>query len=1025
LNKRIRSRVLAAGVASSTLLGLGAFPFLQQAISAQDKPTASEQLTRGQRLFDQKQFADAKKVLLDIDPTQLPEDQRATLTELLKNTDTELSKAQGSNGPFDAAQANLDADKLAAAATGFQAVIDDGSASSDLKDKAKIQLALVRQKQADKAPQMKELLAQAQGLYDQGKLDESQNAVDTVVASGSDLGWQDNAKPALLQQKIADRRAALASGQAPAAPASADMTAPAPGSTAVVSAPPADMAAPAAPATPAAAPTVDPNSALGQTISADEIERQRALTLYNIAIQDSKDAVAATPPHYADAIERAHEAGIVIDNNRRFFSDSEANALRSAASSQEQIATAGKASFDTQEQERAQSLAKKNEADLAQKRTEEKRRRVDALMRDAQRFADTQQYQEAADTLRQIRIIDPTNSSAKLMLSLVTDRISYRQYETLVKDNAREDVRGRLQNAEEVVPYADLLVYPENWVDITRTRLGDQSQQDSSANRTARARLSENLKEIAADQQGLEKVINFLRDNTGTNIFVNWKALEAAGLDRNTPVSVSLRDVPFSKALTTILASVGGTANLSYTVDDGVITISTRDDLLASVPPRVSTYDIRDLLVQPDNSIPPNLDTATAAQSGSAGGGGGQSLFGNTQGSQNAPNADRDVIVKSITDAIIQTVAPETWRDNGGSIGTIREISGELLITQTVDNQLQIESLLDKIRETHAVMISIESRILLVNNNFFEQFGLGWNLSIPAGSLGSAVGAVSATNNTLAETSALGGSSGILAGNFTAANGASAGLNVTGSILDNFQLSLLIQATQADQRTVSIAAPRVTIFNGQQGYITVENSQGYVSNFQQTISQGNVLGSVPTVATTLTTSTLPTGVELLVQAAVSADHRYVIMQVTPTISTNLGFTNFGTPANAANGELTGTLVQLPNVDITTIHSTVSVPDGATLLLGGEKVIGQSELEIGVPILSKIPGLNRLFTNRVSEKDERTLLILIRPKIIIQKEIENNLYGPGYDRPTGQPTNSTNQSLLDGNGIDPGFRSMGH
>ncbi len=211
MNKRIRSRVLAAGVASSAIFGLGAIPFLQSAAFAQDKPSAADQLDRGSRLYDQKQYAEAKKVLLDIDPAQLPEDQRGKLTDLTKNIDTELAKAQGANGGFDAAQANLDGDKLAAAATGFQGVIDDPTASSDLKDKAKIQLALVKQKQADKAPQMKELLTQAQSLYDAGKLDEAQNAVGTVIATGSDLGWQDNAKPAQLQQKIADRKAAMAS----------------------------------------------------------------------------------------------------------------------------------------------------------------------------------------------------------------------------------------------------------------------------------------------------------------------------------------------------------------------------------------------------------------------------------------------------------------------------------------------------------------------------------------------------------------------------------------------------------------------------------------------------------------------------------------------------------------------------------------------------------------------------------------------------------------------------------------------
>jgi hypothetical protein len=39
------------------------------------------------------------------------------------------------------------------------------------------------------------------------------------------------------------------------------------------------------------------------------------------------------------------------------------------------------------------------------------------------------------------------------------------------------------------------------------------------------------------------------------------------------------------------------------------------------------------------------------------------------------------------------------------------------------------------------------------------------------------------------------------------------------------------------------------------------------------------------------------------------------------------------------------------------------------------------------------------------KDERTLLVLVRPTIIIHREIENDLFGAGYDRPTGLPTNT--------------------
>jgi len=101
---------------------------------------------------------------------------------------------------------------------------------------------------------------------------------------------------------------------------------------------------------------------------------------------------------------------------------------------------------------------------------------------------------------------------------------------------------------------------------------GGESTQDSAANRAVRDRLEENLKEITAEAQPLEKVLNLIiRDNMGANVFVNWTALQAVvpPVDRNTPVTVSLKEVPFRKALTTILSQVGGgTANLSYTIDE-------------------------------------------------------------------------------------------------------------------------------------------------------------------------------------------------------------------------------------------------------------------------------------------------------------------------------------------------------------------------------------------------------------------------------------------------------------------------
>ena len=43
------------------------------------------------------------------------------------------------------------------------------------------------------------------------------------------------------------------------------------------------------------------------------------------------------------------------------------------------------------------------------------------------------------------------------------------------------------------------------------------------------------------------------------------------------------------------------------------------------------------------------------------------------------------------------------------------------------------------------------------------------------------------------------------------------------------------------------------------------------------------------------------------------------------------------------------------------------------------------------MISKIPFLKRLFTNRAMAKDENVLLILVKPTIIIQREVENQQF----------------------------------
>ncbi|HKD38017.1 MAG TPA: hypothetical protein VKB78_14490, partial [Pirellulales bacterium] len=88
----------------------------------------------------------------------------------------------------------------------------------------------------------------------------------------------------------------------------------------------------------------------------------------------------------------------------------------------------------------------------------------------------------------------------------------------------------------------------------------------------------------------------------------------------------------------------------------------------------------------------------------------------------------------------------------------------------------------------------------------------------------------------------------------------------------------------------------------------------------------------------------------------------------------------------------GTTVQLPTFNFVTVTTTVSVPDGGTVLLGGIKRLSEGRNERGVPVLSKIPYINRLFKNVGIGRTTSSLMMMVTPRIIIQEEEEQKLLG---------------------------------
>jgi general secretion pathway protein D len=76
-----------------------------------------------------------------------------------------------------------------------------------------------------------------------------------------------------------------------------------------------------------------------------------------------------------------------------------------------------------------------------------------------------------------------------------------------------------------------------------------------------------------------------------------------------------------------------------------------------------------------------------------------------------------------------------------------------------------------------------------------------------------------------------------------------------------------------------------------------------------------------------------------------------------------------------------------------VTTTVSVPDGGTVLLGGVKRLNEQRSEMGTPLLSKIPYISRLFKNVAVGRKSESLMLMVTPRIIIQEE-EEELRGFG-------------------------------
>jgi len=171
----------------------------------------------------------------------------------------------------------------------------------------------------------------------------------------------------------------------------------------------------------------------------------------------------------------------------------------------------------------------------------------------------------------------------------------------------------------------------------------------------------------------------------------------------------------------------------------------------------------------------------------------------------------------------------------------------------------------------------------------------------------------------------------------------------------NDNITVALDALTSQGRVRTLSSPKLLAIEDQESSVIVGDRRGY--SVITTINQ----------VTSESIEFLESGVILRVTPSVDANGK-VMMDIHPEVSTGV------------IDPLTG----IPSQSTTEVTTRMIVPDGQTIFVGGLIKHRVEESQRGIPVISRIPGVGRLFSSRENNKSNTETIVLITPTILNDK-----------------------------------------
>ena len=348
-------------------------------------------------------------------------------------------------------------------------------------------------------------------------------------------------------------------------------------------------------------------------------------------------------------------------------------------------------------------------------------------------------------------------------------------------------------------------------------------------------------------------------------------------------------------------------------------------------------------------------------------------------GSTTAPRVTANAAQQGTNAAATRPVGTAAQPSTGGFIQA-DPATNSLIITAPEGLYKQIRQLIDQL-DTRRAQVYIESMIVEVSPSDSADFGFQWQGLL--GKSGDKFGVVTGTNF---------GSSGrpsIIDINTSAAQGQvnlGSGLNIglLGKINGVTSLAAIARMLQSQSETNIISTPNLITLDNEEAKIVVGENVPFITG--QYTSTGAAGAAAANPFQTIERKDVGITLRIKPQVGEGGAVRMVIFQEQSSVkeTTAAGTTNAG-----------------PSTTKRSIENTVTVDDGAILVLGGLIEDRFVTTKSKVPLLGDLPFIGGLFRSESRERKRTNLMVFLRPVVLRDADSANRLSLDRYDQIRGE------------------------